>query len=72
MEFWYAILAQTSGNNQPPPPTQAQVDSGLIYVIAAYAVVWLMLFGYIYLMNRRQNELKRDIAVIKQEMQEPQ
>jgi CcmD family protein len=64
----FDIVAQTGGNTTPPPPTQEQVDSGLIYVIAAYAVVWLLLFGYIFLMNRRQSQLKRDITLVKQEL----
>jgi CcmD family protein len=70
MQFWYVILAQTSGGTTPPAPSQEQVDSGLIYVIAAYAVVWLLLFGYIFLMSRRQSQLKRDITLVKQELDE--
>ncbi|MEI7555605.1 CcmD family protein [Candidatus Chlorohelix sp.] len=58
-----AILAQTV----TPPPSQEQVSSGLIYVIAAYAVIWLFIAGYLYTIQRRQAQLKRDIDLLREE-----
>ncbi len=43
------------------------VGSGLVYLVAAYGVVWLFIFGYLYSLNRRQDKLRRDIEAMKQE-----
>ncbi len=50
-----------------PPPTLEQVNSGLIYVIAAYAVVWIVIFAYLYTIHRRQTQLKREIELLRDE-----
>jgi CcmD family protein len=50
-----------------PPPTAEQVSSGLVYVIAAYAVVWLVIFAYLYTIHRRQTQLKREIELLRDE-----
>ncbi len=44
----------------------ADVNSGLFYLMAAYAVVWLFIFGYLYSLNRRQNRLREEINLLKQ------
>ena len=54
----------------PPPPTSTQVESGFGYVIAAYAVIWILVFGYIYSLNRRQSKLRHDIEILKEEESE--
>jgi|GEM_PF-1234550 len=50
-----------------PPPTAEQVSSGLGYVIAAYAVVWLVIFAYLFTIHRRQTQLKREIELLREE-----
>jgi len=52
---------------QGKPEVTGDVNSGLFYLIAAYAVVWLFIFGYLYSLNRRQSSLRRDIERLKQE-----
>lgn len=64
----YVNFMQTT----PPLPGQDQVDSGFGYVIAAYAVIWLLIFGYIYSLNRRQARLRHDIEILKAEEAERQ
>lgn len=51
----------------PPLPSQTQVDNGFGFVVAAYAAVWILIFGYIYSLNRRQAKIRRDIEVLKEE-----
>lgn len=67
------VIAQTA----TPTPTgtkftasQEQVDSGLIYVVGAYAAIWLLIFAYLFIMNRRQSQLRREIDYLKQEQLE--
>ena len=57
---------------QEKPAVTGDVNSGLGYVVAAYAVVWLFIFGYLYSLNRRQAKLRRDIDMMKQEEAERQ
>ncbi len=50
------------------------VNSGLFYLLAAYAVVWLFIFGYLYSLNRRQNRLRHEIDLLQQgenDLEEP-
>ena len=32
------------------------------FLIAAYSIVWLLAFGYFWLLSRRQAEVERDLA----------
>jgi CcmD family protein len=54
------------------PQVTGDVGSGLIYLVAAYAVVWLFIFGYLYSLNRRQAKLRQEIDRMKQEEAERQ
>jgi CcmD family protein len=61
------MLSQLYINFMQAAPSKDQVDSGFGFVIAAYAVVWLLIFGYIYSLNRRQTKLRREVDALKQE-----
>ena len=37
-------------------------SSNLPYLFAAFAVSWVVLFGYLFYLNRRQHEMKKEIA----------
>ena len=37
-------------------------SSNLPYLFAAFAVSWVVLFGYLFYVNRRQHEMKKEIA----------
>lgn len=36
------------------------------YLLAAFTIVWLALFGYIFVLSRRQQRLRRDIDLLKE------
>lgn len=36
------------------------------FLFAGYVVVWLLIVGYLYSINRRQKRLDREIALLKQ------
>ena len=36
--------------------------SNLPYLFAAFAVSWVVLFGYLFYVNRRQHEMKKEIT----------
>ena len=40
------------------------------YVVAAFAVVWLGLFIYIFAIMQRERKLRRDIEILKAEIKE--
>ena len=37
-------------------------SSNLPYLFAAFAVSWVVLFGYLFYVNRRQHEVRKEIA----------
>jgi len=37
-------------------------SSNLPYLFTAFAVSWVILFGYLFYVNRRQHELRKEIA----------
>ncbi|MBI4236596.1 MAG: CcmD family protein [Chloroflexi bacterium] len=39
-----------------------------VFVFVAYAVVWLLLFGYVFYLARRQADVRAEIAELRQEM----
>lgn len=36
------------------------------YLYAAYSAIWLIIFGYLYLISRRHKSLKKEIEFLKQ------
>lgn len=43
-----------------------------IYVFIVYAVVWLVFFGYIFYVARRQGDVRADIESLRQEVRAKQ
>ena len=37
-------------------------SSNLPYLFAAFAASWVVLFGYLFYVNRRQHEMRKEIA----------
>ncbi|MDA0265333.1 MAG: CcmD family protein [Chloroflexi bacterium] len=37
-------------------------SSNLPYLFAVFAISWVVLFGYLFYVNRRQHELRKEIA----------
>ncbi len=37
----------------------------LSYLFAGYAVVWLLLFGYLFSITRRQKQIEKEIQMLK-------
>ncbi len=42
----------------------------LSYLFAGYAVIWVLLFAYLYTLSRRERQLRGEIERLKQEQQE--
>ncbi len=40
------------------------------YLLAAFAIVWVALFGYIFSLSRKQRQLRRDIDLLKEALKE--
>jgi CcmD family protein len=45
------------------------VSSNAVYAFAAYALVWLVVFGYVLLLARRQADLDADLRDLSQHVQ---
>ena len=43
--------------------------SGLIYLFAAYAVIWIVLFGYIFFVAQQVGDLRAQVRALRQERQ---
>ncbi len=39
------------------------------YLLAAFAVVWAVVFGYVIILFNRQKELRRDIELLKEALE---
>ena len=49
---------------------EAPANKNLNYLFAGYAVVWLLLLGYLFSLGRRQKRLEVEIEMLKQMKQE--
>ena len=47
-------------------------SSNLPYLFAAFAVSWVVLFGYLFYVNLRQHEMKKEIARLKRILDDDQ
>jgi len=45
-------------------------SSNLPYLFAAFAVSWVVLFGYLFYVNRRQHEMKKEIVRLQRVLDE--
>lgn len=45
------------------------MNANFPYLFAAFAVVWVVLFGYVLVLVTRQKKLQREIDALKEEMQ---
>ena len=66
-----ASLAAT-GAQQPPPPVEEFVPIDELppedrlpaapFLVAAYSIVWIVAFGYFWLVSRRLTDVERELA----------
>ncbi len=47
-------------------------SSNLPYLFAAFAVSWVVLFGYLFYVNRRQHEMRKEIARLQNMLEQDQ
>ncbi|MCL2706884.1 MAG: CcmD family protein [Dehalococcoidia bacterium] len=49
------------------------MESGenLWYLFAAYSIIWLAVFGYVFVLIRREKAIRRDIAILKEKQGQP-
>ena len=44
------------------------MNSNLGYLFAAYSIIWLVVFGYVFTLIRREKTLRKEIAALKESM----
>ncbi len=42
----------------------------LSYLFAAYTIIWVVIFGYIFTLSRRNQELGKEIVALKEKLEE--
>ena len=57
-------LGQETGQQQSNP------EANLGFLFAVFAITWLGFFAYVFLIARRQKELNREIAILKNMIEE--
>jgi len=40
------------------------------YLFAAFAIVWAMIFGYVFSLSRKQKQLQREIKSLEEKIEE--
>jgi CcmD family protein len=48
-------------------PSADQVETGFVYVIAAFIAVWLLIAAYLFWLQRRQESLRQEVEQLRQE-----
>ena len=70
----YAIVADSAGvvvsADEPPAQQQMRGESELPWLFAVYAITWAAFFGYVFVMSRRQREMRAEIAALKRALAE--
>ena len=41
------------------------MEANFSYMLAAFAIIWLAVFVYVFFLSRRQNRLRREIEQLK-------
>ena len=61
--------AQTGVPELLPQESEPESDDGpeanLPYLFAVFIITWAVFFGYVFVMSRRQNELRQEIDALK-------
>ena len=52
------------------PQQQLRGESELPWLFAVYAITWAAFFGYVFVMSRRQREMRAEIAALKRALAE--
>lgn len=69
----YAIAADGAGTivaSDEPPAQQRRGEAELPWLFAVYAITWAAFFGYVFVMSRRQREMRAEIAALKRALAE--
>jgi len=46
------------------------MNDNLSYLFAAYTVIWLAFFAYLFFVSRRQRELERELRAVQRTLEE--
>ena len=52
------------------PEDDSDPEANLPYLFAVFIITWAAFFGYVFVMSRRQNELRHEIDALKQRLAE--
>ena len=62
------LPAETGGNAALPPPQvdgDLEGESDLPWLFAVFFITWAAFFGYVFVMSRRQREMRREIDALR-------
>ena len=70
----YAMVADSAdvvvSADEPPAQQQMRGEAELPWLFAVYAITWAAFFGYVFVMSRRQREMRAEIAALKRALAE--
>ena len=66
------IVGQAHALSSPiaAPLQQARGESELPWLFAVFIITWAAFFGYVFVMSRRQNEMRREIDILRRVLAE--
>ena len=62
--------ALVAADESPDLPQQRRGEAELPWLFAVYAITWAAFFGYVFVMSRRQREMRAEIAALKRALAE--
>ncbi|MBA2661920.1 MAG: hypothetical protein H0U74_06465 [Bradymonadaceae bacterium] len=65
----FSASAAMAGGDLSPAAREVNVAGGTL-MIAAYIALWLLVFGYLAMIMRRQRTLSRDLVALERRMDE--
>jgi CcmD family protein len=46
------------------------MDTNMAYLFAAYSIIWIGVFIYVFILSRREYHMRKDISILKDELKE--
>jgi CcmD family protein len=46
------------------------MDNNMTYLFAAYSIIWAGVFIYVFILSRRERNMRKEISILKEELRE--
>ena len=69
-QAWASQATSESGNMFYSLPATSDGESNLPYLYAVFTIVWAAFFGFVFLMSKRQRDLRKELEALKKIFEE--